>query len=60
MGEENQNRDKQQDSQWHGAVLDDKGREQPITEHMIARACVELDESYSIGVSRQNPALEDH
>ena len=30
-----------------GAVIDDQGREVPITEHMIQRACSELEKSFS-------------
>ena len=55
------NEDKEDgDDRWRGAIIDGHGREQPITERMIARACAALDASYSIGVSSENPAPEAH
>jgi len=45
--------------QWEGALVDDRGREVPITDSMISAACEKLAESFSIGVSSENPAPED-
>lgn len=52
MSPENQATDQREDDKqevdFHGAaVIDESGREIPITEEMIQKACAELDESES-------------
>jgi len=42
------------------AYMDAQGRELPITELMIDRACEALETSYSLGMSKSHSDMETH